>query len=95
MDHLQAINQLIEKSNEYQIYLCLGFVDYQKAFDSIEHKDMFNALRKAGIHEGYINIIQDIYTNATARIHIDKDISKEVKMERGVRQGDTISPLVS
>ena len=36
MDHLQAINQLIEKSNEYQLDLCLGFVDYQKAFDSIE-----------------------------------------------------------
>ena len=92
MDHLQAINQLIEKSNEYQLDLCLGFVDYQKAFDSIEHKDMFNALRKVGIHEGYISIFQDIYTNATAKIYIDKDVSKEVKIKRGVRQGDTISP---
>ena len=50
--------------------------------------------RKAGIHEGYISILLDIYTNATAKIHIDKDVSKEVKIQRGVRQGDTISPNI-
>lgn len=93
-DHLQSVNQLIEKSNEYQLNLCLGFVDYQKAFDSIEHKDMFDALRNIGIEEGYICILEDIYTDATARIHIEKDVSKEVKIERGVRQGDTLSPKI-
>ena len=91
-DHLQAANQLIEKSNEYQLNLCLGFIDYQKAFDSIEHTDMFDALRKIGIQRGYIAILEDIYTNATAKIHIDNDISKAFRIERGVRQGDTLSP---
>eukprot|EP00057_Strongylocentrotus_purpuratus_P009229 XP_011663703.1 PREDICTED: uncharacterized protein LOC105438068 [Strongylocentrotus purpuratus] len=93
-DHLQAINQLIEKANEYQLQLCLGFVDYQKAFDSIEHTDMFDALRKINIEEGYVRILEDIYTNAVARIHIDNDVSKEVKIQRGVRQGDTLSPKI-
>ena len=44
-DHLQAVNQLIEKSNEYQLNICLGFIDYQKAFDDIEQRDIFDALR--------------------------------------------------
>ena len=34
-DHLQTINQLIEKSCEYQIEVFLAFLDYKKAFDSI------------------------------------------------------------
>ena len=34
----------------------------------------------------------NIGTNATARIHLDKDVSEIVKIERGVRQGDTLSP---
>ena len=93
-DHLQAINQLIEKANEYQLQLCLGFVDYQKAFDSIEHTDMFDALRKINIEEGYVRILEDIYNNAVARIHIDNDVSREVKIQRGVRQGDTLSPKI-
>ena len=28
MDQLFTINQLIEKSNEYQLDLCIGFIDY-------------------------------------------------------------------
>ena len=93
-DHVQAINQLIEKANEYQLQLCLGFVDYQKAFDSIEHTNMFDALRKINIEEGYVSILEDIYTNTVARIHIDNDVSREVKIQRRVRQGDTLSPKI-
>ncbi len=93
-DHLHAINQLIEKACEYQLQLCLGFVDYQKAFDSVEHADMFKALRKVNIEEGYVRILEDIYTDAVARIHIDNDISRTVNIQRGVRQGDTLSPKI-
>ena len=93
-DHLQALTQLIEKSNEYQLPLCVGFIDYQKAFDSVEHEDLFQSLRKIGINEAYIQVLEDIYTEATARIHIDQDISKPIKTNRGVRQDDTISPKI-
>ena len=36
IDHLQVVNQLQEKANEYNMPLCFAFVDYEKAFDSIE-----------------------------------------------------------
>ncbi len=93
-DHLHSLNQLIEKSNEYQLHLCVGFIDYEKAFDSVEHADLFRALRKTGVNEGYVQIIEDIYTDATATIHLDNDVSKPIHINRGVRQGDTISPKI-
>jgi len=93
-DHLQALNQLIEKANEYQLKLCIGYIDYEKAFDSVEHDNLFAALRKVGVNEGYVKIIEDIYTNATATIYIDNDVSKPIQIKRGVRQGDTISPKI-
>ena len=34
-DHLQALNQIIEKSNEYSLPLCIGFIDYETAFDTV------------------------------------------------------------
>ena len=35
-DHIHAINQLKEKCREYNIPLCVAFVDYEKAFDSVQ-----------------------------------------------------------
>ena len=37
VDHLQTINQLIEKCNEFNRPLYIGYIDSEKAFDSIEH----------------------------------------------------------
>ena len=91
-DHLQALNQIIEKSNEYNLQLCIGFIDYEKAFDTVEHFAIFEALRKTNINETYINILQNIYSPATARIHLDKLVSDEFPIHRGVRKGDPLSP---
>ena len=94
-DHLQALNQTIEKSNEYNLPLCIGFIDYEKAFDTVEHFAIFEALRKTTINETYINILQSIYSQATARIHLDKLVSDEFPIHSGVRQGDPLSPKLS
>ncbi|GFR92551.1 endonuclease-reverse transcriptase [Elysia marginata] len=66
--------------------------DYEKAFDSVEHFAIFDALRKININENYIQILENIYKNATARIHIDNLRSEPFPVNRGVRQGDPISP---
>ena len=91
-DHLQALNQIREKSNEYNLPLCIGFIDYEKAFDTVEHFAIFEALRKINVNETYINILQNIYNQATARVHLDKLVSTEFPIHRGVRQGDPLSP---
>ncbi|XP_069987686.1 uncharacterized protein [Penaeus vannamei] len=43
--HLHSVNQLIEKSDEYKIPLAMAFVDYQKAFDSVD-------IHKKGVRQG-------------------------------------------
>ena len=91
-DHLHALNQTIEKSKEYHRPLCLGFIDYEKAFDSVEHFAIFQALRKINVNETYVKILENIYRNASAKIHLDNHISDSFNINRGVRQGDPISP---
>ena len=46
IDHLHAVNQLIEKCAEYKIPLVVGLVDYNKAFDSVEIPDVIEALQE-------------------------------------------------
>ncbi|CAB3248796.1 unnamed protein product [Arctia plantaginis] len=36
IDHIHTVRQIIQKTEEYNQPLCLAFVDYEKAFDSIE-----------------------------------------------------------
>ena len=86
------VNQVIEKCNEFNLPLCVGYIDYEKAFDSVEHFAIFEALRKINVKEDYVQIIENIYFNATARIHIDGMESEPFPIKRGVRQGDPISP---
>ena len=95
VDHLQTINQLIGKSNEFNIPVYIGYIDYEKAFDSIEHEAMFKALRSIGINETYITILEDTYTGATTRVHVDSQVSEEIPILRGVRQGHPIPPQVT
>ena len=48
IDHLQAINQVIEKVLEYNLEIHMLFIDYQKAFDSIDHNYLWVCLKKTG-----------------------------------------------
>ena len=71
--------------------LCIGFIDYEKAFDTVEHFAIFEAIRKTNINEIDINILQNIYSQATARIHLDHLVSDEFPINRGIRQVDPLS----
>ena len=70
----------------------IGFIDYEKAFDSIEHFSIFEALRKINVNETYRKTLENINKGATARVHLDNHVSEPFGIERGVRQGGPISP---
>ena len=91
IDHLQVVNQLQEKANEYNMPLCFAFVDYEKPFDSIEFEPLFGGLKNQGVDQSYLNILRNLYSEATSVLRLHKD-SEKFKLGRGARQGDNISP---
>ena len=91
-DHLHTLSQLIEKAKEYQFDLCLGFIDYEKAFDSLDHLALLQALEDQITDKKYISLVKAIYKDPSARIHLEDDKTNIIKILKGVRQGDPISP---
>ena len=92
-DHIHATTQLKEKCREYNISLRVAFVDYEKAFDSVQTQATLTSLQGQGIEDVYIEILKDIlYTDSsvTLTVHLHKE-SEKIRIKRGVRQGDTIS----
>ena len=61
-DHIHSINQLKEKCRECNIPLCVAFVDYEKAFDSVQTQAILTSLQEQGIemYPVYIEILKDI-----------------------------------
>ena len=69
----------------------MTFVDYEKAFDSIETNAILNALYEQEVHPQHIKLIQNIYTSASSIIQLDTEGST-FNLNRGVRQGESMSP---
>ena len=77
---------MIEKANEYQYNLCLGFTDYEKAFDSLDHQ----ALEDQITDKKYIRLVKAIYKNPSARIHLEESKTNILtKKCQAIRQQDT------
>ena len=91
IEHLQVVNQLQEKDNEYNIPLCLAFVDYEKAFDNTEFKLFFEGLKNQGVDETYLNMLRNFNTEASSVLRLHKN-SEKFKLGRGARERDNISP---
>ena len=66
-------------------------MDYEKAFDSVQTQAILTSLQEQGIEDVYIEILKDIYTDSSVTVYLLKE-SEKIRIRRGVRQGDTISP---
>ncbi len=59
VDHLFTVNQIIEKAREYKFPLYLIFIDYNKAFDSIHHRVVWETLRKQGVEQEIVDTLKN------------------------------------
>ena len=66
-------------------------MDYENAFDSVQTQAIVTSLQEQGIEDVYIEIIKDIYTYSLVTVRRHKE-SENIRIKRGVREGDTISP---
>lgn len=76
-----TVTQMLEKTSEYKLLLYMAFVDYEKAFGSIKHKTIFEALEKQGVRQKCLNILKQAYKNGTAQIQTEL-LSNKINIQR-------------
>ncbi len=69
LDNIFALNQIMEKTIEYNMKIKLMFIDFKKAFNCVDHEYLWGTLQKQGISEYWIRVIRKIYNNQHASIH--------------------------
>ena len=62
-DQIFDIRTLIEQSSEWNSLLYINFLDFEKAFDSIQHNTLWSVLRSYGFPNKVINILSHMYVN--------------------------------
>ncbi|GKC92439.1 putative RNA-directed DNA polymerase, eukaryota, reverse transcriptase zinc-binding domain protein [Tanacetum coccineum] len=69
-------------------------VDFEKAFDSLNWSFLFSILEKVGFSAKWRNWIHSCLNSAYASVLVNGSPTKEFKIERGLRQGDPLSPFL-
>ena len=90
-DHLLSMVLLIEAYREFNLPVWVCTVDFQKAFDSIEHSALWKALAEQGVDGQYIKLMAILYDGQVGEIR-GPPSSEAFDIRRGTKQGDPMSP---
>ena len=89
-----ALRRIIEEVSKNKLPAVLVFIDFKKAFDSINHQTMFNILKAYGVPPRMLEAIKLCYQNLKAKV-ISPDGDTDIfKIYAGVMQGDTLAPFL-
>ena len=80
--------------NEKKLASLILCMDFRKAFDSISHLYIQNALKKFNFGEDFCDWIKLFFSNREGRILMDGHLMEKIVLEQGVLQGDIISPFI-
>jgi len=94
LDAIFIVRQIVEKSYEFNHPVFMCFVDLTKAFDRVQLNDVLNILNDHNIPQNIIQIIRLLNENSTTKVRVGQELSNEVPTSDGVRQGDSLSPLL-
>ena len=91
IDHALAVFETVcGKSIEWNCEIWFASLDLTKAFDRVEHNQLFEALREQHVPQPYIALLRAIYSSQSGAVHGGRPFD----IQRGVKQGDILSPLL-
>ncbi len=90
----RLLEDYFEHCESKQIPGILLYLDFEKAFDSIEWNFMMNVLRKFNFGDGFMKWVKILYNRPIISIKNNGWLSSDISLSRGVRQGCPLSALL-
>ncbi|KAK3560857.1 hypothetical protein QTP86_022619 [Hemibagrus guttatus] len=84
----------MEKYRDGQRELHCLFVDLEKACDRVPREELWYCMRKSGVAEKYVRVVQDMYERSRTVVRCAVGQSEEFKVEVGLHQGSALSPFL-
>ena len=93
-DQIASLRIIVEQSLEWNSSLYINFIDYEKAFDSVDRETLWKLMKHYGIPEKFINLVRATYQDMQCRVAHAGQLSDSFEVKTGVRQGCLLSPFL-
>ena len=93
-DQLVTLRIILEQSHEFNSSLYTVFVDFTKAFDSLDREVLCQLMRYYGIPQKFIAIIRNTYIGMQSKVIHEGQLAEAFDMTTGVRQSHFLSHLL-
>ena len=91
-DQIYSLRSILERRIRYGKPIITTFVDFAAAFDSVHRPSMWKLLEQNSIPAKIVRLLRSYYTDAVSNVRAYGDLSRDLKIETGVRQGCILSP---
>ena len=93
-DNLRTILDILEETDKSRRSGLLISIDFEKAFDTLSWEFLAGALKAFNFGDDFIKWVQICYTDVSSCVVNYKQASSYFNVEKGVRQGDPLSPYL-
>ena len=91
-DQIANIRWVIEKEFQKNIYFC--FTDYAKAFDCVDHNNLWNILKEMGIPDHLTCLLRNLYAGQEATVRTGHGTRDCFQIGKGVCQDYIVTLLI-
>ncbi|KAK3547228.1 hypothetical protein QTP86_017837 [Hemibagrus guttatus] len=70
------------------------YIDLEKAYDRVPREELWYCMRKSGVAEKYVRVVQDMYERSRTVVRCAVGQTEEFKVEVGLHQGSALSPFL-
>ncbi|KAK3548490.1 hypothetical protein QTP70_013323 [Hemibagrus guttatus] len=84
----------LKKYRDGQRKLHCVFVNLEKAYDRVPREELWYCMRKSGVAEKYVRVVQDMYERSRTVVRCAVGQTEEFNVEVGLHQGSALSPFL-
>jgi hypothetical protein len=92
--HLLALRRIVEELKNHDMEAVLTFIDFRKAFDSVDRVKMFQIPEAYGILADVVAAIRVMYENTSAVVLTPERETDQFAIDTGVLQRDPVAPFL-
>ena len=90
-DQIANIQWIMEEAREFQKTIYFHFIDYAKAFDCVDHSELWKILKEMGIPDQLSCLLRNLYASQEATVRTGCKTTDWFKIGKGVLQGYILS----
>lgn len=94
LENISLALMTIEWMTKKQIPTLHILLDFEKAFDRVEHPFLWLVLENIGLGGTFLTLVKGLLVHAISKVHVNGRFMEEIPLTRGVWQGCPLSPIL-